>query len=176
MTDPTLTLPDGAVFEFPYDVQVSYGVQAQFQAQSNVAATAFQQLFDSGGQDGRGDSLKQGAFLSIGSGVHTVEIRFNQFTGSGAQFGGADPDATAITKLQTLNRALTTQRIDSTNPAEFAHEEYSASGQYDPIPVVVNEYDLTQDRAEQTSTISGTMTLIESTDLGEAIDAVNRTG
>lgn len=177
LTGFKLTLPDSTVFRVSSEVSVSHGTQALFLVDGRQQfVTAIEQFFNNGGQPNKGDSLMQGIFAGVGAGIHTITVTFTQFEGSADNWGSAASGDGPVKKMQTLNREITTQNIGSQSPADLEVGEYSSSGTYDPIPVVISESDLTFEPAEQSSGFTGTLTFIEATDVTDAIDITETPG
>lgn len=170
-----LTFPGGATFVAKSDIEVSHQTETQWLFSGfDTTTAAFQNWFDSGGKSGRASSKMSTVREGIGAGVHRISIRFVQFEGSDESWGDADPEDSARTKLETLNRAITEDSPTSSNPATYQGGEYSASGKYAPIDVVIETADLPYDVGENASSFSGTLTLLDAVDLRENVDAQNR--
>lgn len=174
-----LTLPDNTVFECTEQVDVTHQGETQFFVDGLSQVIGFWQNFiDGGGQDSKGDSNFQQVAVGVGAGLHTIEVQFTQYEGSSDTWGGlSTPLPVARTIQQELNRALTTARIDSTNIAELEVWQYdSEAGSHDPIPVVIQNWNLphTSTQSEDKSAITGTLTFIESSDLFDDVDSQQR--
>lgn len=172
-----LTLPGEQRFVAEGNLEFTHGITNQFFVDGAAGALAgFEQFFDQIGQDLMGDSLKQQLFLGMGSGAHEITIEFTTWQGDTREWGGFGSDASPTTKLQALNRALSTTRITSDSPATLEIGEYSSSGSYNPLPVVVKESTLTFSSREQASSFDGHIQFIESADVSDPIDAIQNPG
>lgn len=136
-----------------------------------------------------GEDKRQGFYGDLGSGSHFVQIDCSSWEdatkadGSPLQWGD-DPEpgrsatsatgADALTQLHVLERYLTVGETDSRNPATLEYGEFSQSGLYDPLGVVLEEPQLTRNHSEETSSFSLSLTCIAAADLREAWDAVQR--
>lgn len=138
---------------------------------------------------GSGDSKRRNFFLEAGGGAHTIEISFRGWEGATdndgnpAQWGdtgdqstvtksdatGADP----ITQVDVLMKYLTVAEIDSRNPATLRYGEYSLTGLYEPLSVVVESPNFSR-AAEDGSWFDGSMTCVAAADIRDLYDAAER--
>lgn len=171
----TLTLPDGTVFESSRGVTVNYQHQANFFINTGSRLGTFYEQYvnDRGGQTDKGDGLGQNFYLIPGL-EHAIELSMVDHVDNDGQWGGAASSDSVQTRSQTLDRELNTQVIDSGNIAEFSYAEYSSSGAYDPIPVVVLQSNILDDAPEGPSSYTVNMTLAEAADGTAAIDAIEQ--
>lgn len=173
-----LTMPDGTVFRATENVVINHNTQPLYPIDGlRTFVAIYNTYIDNGGQPGRADSNMSGVFLGFGAGVHTITVTFpGGWEGSTDTWGDSNAGDSAVSKLQTLNQAITNTKMDSTNVGEFETGEYSAGGKYSLIPVAFGELDLSFDPSEQSSVFSGTMTLYDAVDLAQAVDALQREG
>lgn len=171
-----LEFSDGTVFRAKSGVDVTFEGESLYAIDGFRTFTAiFNDHIDKGGSPGVADSNMGGVFAGFGAGIQRINIEFTQFEGSTDAWGDANSGDSANTKLQTLNRALTTKRMDSQNPGFLRTGEYEPNGKYDELPVAVYDWSfpLTTD---DTSAFQGRITLYEAKDLNEAVDALSRVG
>lgn len=131
-----------------------------------------------------GESKRQGFFLDLGGGARAIEINFRGWkgaideNGNNLQWGndssqtktqasatGQDP----LTQIDVLMRYLTVGEIDSRNPATLEYGEYSSSGLYSSLGVVIEGPTMTR-AAEDGSWFDGSMTCIEAADVRNVWD------
>lgn len=174
MTSVKLTLPDGQVFETSRQVVVNYQHQANFliNTGSRIGTVYEQYVNERGGQTDKGDGLGQN-FYAIPGLEHVMEVTARDHTDNPDSWGSATGSDSATTRGQTLDRALNTVTIDSGNIATFEHGEYSTSGAYDPIPVVVLQSNI-EVTEEDPSAYRINMTLAEAVDGTLAVDALEQ--
>lgn len=138
---------------------------------------------------GDGSNVRQGFYLDLGGGAHTVDIQFRGWEGATDQSGtpvqwgnegvddtptkadatGADP----ITQIDVLMRYLTRAEIDSRSPATLEYGEYSSGGLYSAMNVVVEGPNFTRS-AQDGSWFDGSLTCIRAADLNDALDAIKQ--
>lgn len=173
-----LTFPDNTVFRATEGVAITHHAEPLYPIDGlRTFVTIYNEYLDSGGQAGRADSNMAGLFFGFGAGVHRMDVTFpGGWEGSTDTWGGSSSGDSPVSKLQTLNRAVTTTRMDSLNPAEFETGEYSTPGKYSPIPVAFGQMDLSFNPDEQTSTFQGQLQLWESIDLSRPVSANARRG
>lgn len=176
-TGVKLTFPNGDVFEATEDVSVSYQTEENpLAGGGGQLAALFERFISGGGTSGRYDSQKQTASISLGAGMHRMQVNYRQATGStGATWGGAPSAASAKTKVEYLDDAINSQVIDSNSPLLFESGEFSTSGDFDPIDVGVEQSQIEPDSTDGSpSTFSGTLTLVDIVSLQQVIDASRR--
>lgn len=173
-----LDLPNGDTFRASAGVAITHQTEPLFLIDGlRNFITLYNEFFDNqGGQPGSANSNFSGVFAGFGAGIHTIQVEFIQFEGNTESWGDAAAGDSAVTKLQELNRKITTVKTDSENPATLQVGEYATGENYNPLKVVIGSTDLTFDPGEQSSDFRGTVEFYESNDLGEAIDALNRVG
>ena len=141
----------------------------------------------------------QGYYLDLGEGAHTIEINFRGWEGSqvpdtydsngkpatykDAQWGDTGDSSTktktdmtgesALSQINCLEYYLSNVPVDSNNLATLAYGEYSSSGVYDPVDVVIEGPSMTK-AAEDGSWFDGSMTLIEAAAFDDILSASNR--
>lgn len=125
---------------------------------------------------GGGTSSRAGLYLDLGGGQHVIEIEFSKWEGAPQQWGNTGDDteltqgdatgADPITQMGVLMRYLTVGTYDSVQPATLEYGEYSDSGLYSPLDVVI-EGPQVRRSAEDGSWIDGTLTCIETVDVNE---------
>lgn len=171
------------VFRASENVQVTHQTQPLFLIDGLRNAVKFyNDYIDDGGQPGRADSNYAALFEGFGAGVHTVEITFQMYEGSTDTWGDANDGDSPTTKMQVLNRKITTTRVTSDSPGLLEVGEYNnpdnfsgiSSSLYDPIPVALGEANLSFTPEEQVSDFTGSMTFYEAVDAGQAVDAIFR--
>lgn len=131
-----------------------------------------------------GNSKKKGVHLNLGGGARTVGLQFWVWEGSSFQWGndankgkteasatGQDP----LTQIDVLVRYITVGEIDSRNPAKLEYGEYSDSGLYEPMDVVIEEPQLTR-TAQDGSWATGQMTCVSTVDINSILHGQQRTG
>lgn len=137
-----------------------------------------------------GESKREGVFIDLGGGAHTVEISFRGWEGAIDADGnyvqwGDDPSpgrsqtsATgkdAITQIDVLMQYLLTTEIDSRSPATLEYGERSQDGLYDPIEVVIEGPTFSK-RPENGNSFEGSMTLVSAREVRQlAKDAADAT-
>ena len=130
---------------------------------------------------GAGESKRKQFFLEAGGGAHTVEVNFSGWEGS-ETWGdpdepvGSKANATGeqpVSQIDVLMQYLITAQIDSTNPAKLEYGEYSSSGRFEPLDVVIEGPQMTR-AAEDGSWFDGTITFIAAADIRELLDAQSR--
>jgi len=131
---------------------------------------------------GAGDSKRQQFFLEGGGGAHTIELSFQNWEGADGTWGdpsepaGSEANATGespISQIDVLMQYLLTAEIDSRNPATLEYGEYSSSGRFDPLAVVLEGPQMTR-AAEDGSWFDGSMTCIAAADIQDVFDAASR--
>jgi hypothetical protein len=141
---------------------------------------------------GDGSQNRQGFFLDLGGGVRAETIQFVSYEGASDESGtplqwGNTGDPSSVTELDATGAEAGTQKnclmywlenttLDSSNPAELEYGQYHAGGVYSPQAVVPEQPQLEHNYEEETSSISGTLTLLSAAELSEAIDAAVRGG
>jgi hypothetical protein len=131
---------------------------------------------------GAGDSKRRQFFLEEGGGAHTIEISFRSWEGSDETWGdpsepvGSQANASGeqpIAQVDVLMKYLLTAEIDSRAPATLEYGEYSESGRFSPLPVVLEGPQMTR-AAEDGSWFDGSMTCIAAADIQQVFDAAAR--
>jgi hypothetical protein len=168
---------EDAVFEM-HDIEVTHSVRTGFLVggRGSTVNNAIANLTSAGESNSKQFFLK-------GSGVRTVELSFRNWKGATGQWGNTgdsskltQTDATgadAISQLDVFFRYLTTGSIDSNNPATLSYGEYSDTGLYSPLEVVIESPNLTRS-AEDGNWIDGSLTLIEAADIQQVYEAAAR--
>lgn len=172
-----LTFADGTVFQATENVVYNHEPTPLYPIDGlNNFVAIYNEFQDEGGQDGRADSNMAGLFFGFGAGVHMVTLSFlGGWEGSADTWWDSAADDSAISKLQTLNRALTTKRMDSFAPGELEVGEYNSGGKFNPIPVALGEGNsLRFDPEEHTSIFDAQLTLYECIDLTRSNSAAAR--
>lgn len=172
-------LPDGRVYRMTSNVETTMEQTWQWLFNGGQQALALYEQFasDNGGQSGRADGLKQSAAIGAGAGRHVIQVQSIQYTDSGDEWGDTSPSDAAITKRDELNQALNTVRISSDNVALLEAGEYSASGEYDPLPVVVLQSSLGVSATDDgVGVVTVELELLEAADISEAIHGQELTG
>lgn len=178
LTGMRLTLPDGQVYRISSDVDATMQQTWQYLFNGGQQALAmFEEYSAGGGQDGRGDGLKQSAALGAGAGRHVITIDAIQYVGSDDEWGDTDPGDSAVTKRDTLDHALNTVRIssDSGNLATLEVGEYSSGGKFDPLPVVMLETQLGVAATESASFVDVNLQMLEGADVQDIVHAAQQT-
>lgn len=159
-----LTLPSGDVFESSTIEQINeQHVPAWlFDGAGNVVAAAEQITGSSG-------SLKGQIYVGSGAGARIWRCTITQNQGSTDSWGSSSSSDDVTQKIQELGETLATTRIDSTNAATFEWGEYSTAGSKSPQSVVVGEVDLPAELADQPSSFTFTVDLLETKDLTAAL-------
>lgn len=125
-----------------------------------------------------GNDQNRGAFqLDAGGGALGVDIDFNYWEGSSNQWGntgsgGSAGDATGDPvwrQLSVLIRYLDRGTFDSLGAATLEWGEYSTSGDYRPMSVAPEEPRLTFNAEEQTSMVDGSLTLLSTRSISQAV-------
>lgn len=135
---------------------------------------------------GDGTSSRAGVYLDLGGGQHIVEIEFSNWKGSPVQWGNTGDDTTLtqadatgadpITQIGVLMRYLTVGTFDSVQPATLEYGEFSDSGLYNPLDVVI-EGPQVRRSADDGAWLDGTLTCIEAVNVDEqALDAAGLRG
>lgn len=171
-----LEFDDGTVFRATENVQFSHQGQSLYPIDgfSNFVAI-YNNFFDVAGQDGRADSNYQAVFFGFGAGVHTIRVEFiGGWEGSTDTWWDSAAGDSAVSKLQTLNRALTTKRMDSESPGLLRVGEYEPSGKFDELPVALGEFDLSFDPEQHSSDFQGFINFRECIDLSRSNSAAAR--
>jgi hypothetical protein len=174
-----LTLPNGDQFEATTNIDSTLRTESQFvfNGLGNSLALFEQFVAQDNGAAGSADGLKQSMFLGSGAGSHAFQFDFESYEGEpGTTWGGVADGASMETRRDTLDHALNTVRIDSDNTATLATGEYSSSGKYDPVDVVVQEADLSVNYQQETSVMNGRITFLEAFDVGDVNTATDLTG
>lgn len=132
----------------------------------------------------------QGFFLDLGSGAHVIECAFRGWrgaqdaNGNPLQWGNTgDPstktyeDTTGeipLSQINCLEQYLRSIKIDSASPATLEYGEYSPSGMYEPLDVVLEGPTFTS-AAEDGAWFDGTLTMIEAAAIEDVYAAEERT-
>jgi len=176
MTEIKLQLPGGGndTFVGRGNIVVNYQLTNDYLLNPGGAVAASFNAFVKNGGQGKADGYGQNPYLAPIP-LHRIEVRFDTWEGDTAQWGDANSDDSRLVKLQTLDYELNHRLVSSRNLAIFEHGEYSSSGKYNPLPVVVKDSNLTADTTEGPSRGQANITLLEAMDAQESIDAVSRT-
>lgn len=137
---------------------------------------------------GDGTNKRQGFYLDLGGGAHAIELSFTGWEGAIDSSGnnlqwGNDPNKSKtkssatgqdpITQIDVLMRYLTVGEIDSRNPATLAYGEYSSSGVYSSLNVIVDSPRFPRS-AMDGAKFEGSMTCIVAADVTTSWDADKR--
>lgn len=180
-----LEFHDGTVFRATSNVIISHQTQPAFLLDGlRNFVTLYNTYIDGGGQPGQADSNYSAVFYGFGAGVHTVQIQFQEYKGDTSTWGSSSQNDEPLTKLDELNRVITTTRADSELPALLEVGEYNdpsnhsgiSSSDHSPIPVAIGETDLTYTQEEQVSDFDGQITLYDAIDVAQSVDATERRG
>lgn len=169
----SLTFPDGTEFVAKRDISITYGTESQFVFSGlNNTVALFEEYLNAGGKTGRSNSKMSSVRIGSGAGIHRITISFFQFEGSDETWGDSNPGDSARSKLETLDRSITEDAPTTNDPAVYEGGEYSTSGKYDPIDVIIESSNLPYDVNENVSGFTGSITLLDSVDFQEAIDSL----
>lgn len=170
-----LTFDDGTVFRATENVQISHQGTPLYPVDGLSNFVAIYNEFVASGEQNDGNSNMSGLFAGFGAGVHTIRVEFiGGWEGSTDTWWDSNQNDSAVSKLQTLNRALTTKRMDASAPGTLEVGEYNASGKFAGIKVALGEYDLSFDPEQQSSTFQGFVNFRDAVDLKQAVSAVAR--
>lgn len=160
----SMTLPDGS--EFVGRGNLSVTIQQTpvwlFNGLQNVFAASDQVTGSSGG-------LTEQVFEGSGARIRRFTVEFDQWEGSTDAWGGAAADDDVLIKLQTLDHALATTPITSSNVATLEFGEYSSAGQFDPVAVVPGDVTLPVDLGERGSSFRPQVEWLDSVDLDQTL-------
>lgn len=172
-----LEFDDGTVFRARENVVIDHNPSPNYfmDGFSNFAAI-HNEWIQSGGQPGRADSNFGAIFFGFGAGVHIIRLTFvGGWEDSTDTWWDSNAGDSALSKLQTLNRALTTKRMDSFGPGLLQIGEYNPNGKYDAIPVALGDGNgLTFDPEQHTTIFDGQLELWECLDLTQPVSASAR--
>lgn len=168
------------IFEFEGNLNITTGIRTGFIIENR--GSTINSVVSS--NIGNGESKRRGVFLDLGGGTHYVEVNFRGWEGSPGQWGddGTDDgvsktDATGagpVSQLDVLKKYLLVGEFDSRGPATLEYGEYSSSGVYEPLDVVVEAPQSTK-AAEDGSWFDGSITFLEVIDMtGGGLDGSNR--
>lgn len=198
ISEARLTLPpadvdgDGSeevgVFEFIGDLTITVKQTRSYLIET--AGTASQvsavigEYFDSSPSVDAGETKRKTFAVDAGGGAHQVEIDARAWSGSDGQWGNTGDDsqvtatdstgADADRQLFTLDRYLSVATVDSRTPATLEVGEYSESGLYGPLDVLVEQPSGVFNPEQSTSTIDESLVCTETINLGNAVDALTR--
>jgi len=142
----------------------------------------------------------KGFFIDAGGGPHVVTVEFRGWQGAeipsgydadgnptswtALQWGNTgDPttssyaDATGehpLTQLNTLEQYLRNLKIDSGSLATLQYGEFSETGKYSPLDVVIESPQFSRTADMSVQAFDGTITFIEAAALDDVVSAVNR--
>ena len=139
---------------------------------------------------GDGEASKgQGFFVDLGGGAHVIECSFwswkgaKDADGNDLQWGntgdasqktyGDTTGAKALSQINCLEQYLRSIKIDSQSPATLEYGEFSPSGMYDPLDVVL-EGPTFNKAAEDGEWMTGTLTMIEAAAIDDVYSANSR--
>lgn len=185
--------PDGdgvdetGIFHFVGNLEITPSLQRNFLLGGRGALA--NAIFGDQLQDG--ESQRQGYYLDLGSGIFTIEVAFRGWEGAtddqgnNLQWGdnstqalsqtsatGQDP----LSQMDVFLKYMTVGTIDSRDPATLEYGEYSSSGVYSALDVVVLDGPTMTRAAEDGSWFDGSITFAEAGDFGEFRDALLRPG
>lgn len=174
------------VFVFKSDVTIAMQTRTGRigSGRLNQVNAAIVQFLESQTGDLKGMGNRQQFRLDIGAGEHLIEIDFQGYEGSTAQWGDSGKGGTATDatggdvnrQMELLDRYFQRCEIDS-RPGHQATLEvgnYSKDGYYSPLVVAPEEPRVEFDATEQSSSFDGSLTFVEIASLEHAYDAVTR--
>lgn len=131
---------------------------------------------------GDGESRQQGVFLGFGGGTRKYDLSFSGWEGSGDQWGdtgngGTASDATGEdpwTQIDVLIQYLSVASVDSTGLATLEYGEHHPNGRFDSVGVVPEQPQFTPP-LDESSTFTGSMTLLSAANLTKALDGQKQT-
>lgn len=171
---------ESGVFELAGDVSIDLGVRTNFVV--NGLGATINSIFSE--TVGDGESKRQGLWIDLGGGVEEYTISFNGWEGSSRQWGDGTSNAAAdatgedpMTQVSVLQKYLIVGEFDSRGAATLEWGEFSSSGEYSPIDVVIEDPSLSVDfsEGESRSTFDGSITCLSAADLTSSTDGTKRT-
>jgi len=163
----SLEMPSGDTFAVTEQATVALQGEKQFFIDGLQQFTAFYEKFIS---DGGGGSDMQSVAVGIGAGTKRFQITFTQYEGSTDSWGDSSSGDTARSKMDEFDQALSSEVVNSKTPATLATGEYSSSGKFSTKEVAPENWDFSLDPGEESSSFSGTLSLIEVIKLDQTID------
>lgn len=180
--------PEAGTFVMADDINIRPGLRTGFLLENRGSAVnSVISSFVESQTEATGEPLskRKGIYLDLGGGVRSVEIEFTGWTGSNLQWGNTGDDseltvgdatgAKAFTQLEVLFHYLEIAEIDSRRPATLAYGQHHSDGLYEPMDVVLESPQGLRS-SDDSSTFSGTLTMLSVQSLEKAIDATGLTG
>lgn len=189
--------PVQGVFEFAADIEIAPSFRSGF-----LVGGAGAQINNVIQEGSGGDGAKgKGFFIDAGGGPHVVELQARGWSGARvpdtynadgtidtykpAQWGSTgNPDTDdygdatqehPLTQLNVLEQYLRHIKIDSNSTATLEYGEFSSSGRFEPLDVVLEGPQGVRSSDGPPSAFDFTLTCIEAQALDEVVSAVNRT-
>lgn len=176
-----LTLPDGQQFLADKNLQRDMNQETQFLFSGLQNTLAIYEELT--GDEETADSLKKQIAIGTGAGTRIIRLEWDKDRldpGQSETWGGADPDDAARTKLDIIDNALDTVAITSGGPiggpATLEVSEFSSSGMFEPLQVVVISSNFSINHTETSSTFHGTIEFMTTPSLDDTNTAEARTG
>ena len=168
----------GKTFAFRANIELTFGVRTGYILDGSGSTWTAIASSILGEDNPFGDfGFRQGIYLDLGGGEHMFEMEAEGFAGSDLAFGGVAGED-VLTQASVLDNAIAETQIDSFSPATIEFGEYSATGRFAPLSVVIESPRSTVDYQNSPSTFDVNMIFLEAASFDEGVfmDALKLSG